>query len=151
VKTAWLTLICTCALAASAGAQEVRVGMRVGDPPIGYDSGGRRDPFVSLVMPRRPTPAQAAAIERPRTGLGALSLADTVVRGIVRHGDEMMAIVEGANNQSYVLHVKDRLFDAEVRSIDERGVVFVERIEGAKLESPRVVRKTLRSGAEVVR
>jgi hypothetical protein len=151
VKTTSLTLALLCVLAASARAQDVRVGMRVGDPQIGYDSGGRRDPFVSLVLPRRPTPVQAATAERPRTGLGALSLADVNVRGIVRHGDEMMAIVEGPDNQSFVLHVKDRLFDAEVRSIDERGVVFVERLEGTKLDSPRVIRKTLRTAAEVIR
>lgn len=145
-------------LATSAAAQDpVRVGMRVGDPAagdvlVGYDSGGRRDPFVSLVLPKRPVTAAAAAEAGPRpTGLAALAVADAHVRGIVKHGDEMLAIVEGTDNQSFVVHVKDRLLDAEVKSIDARGVVFVERVEGATGAPPREVRKPLRGTTEGIR
>ena len=132
----------------------VRVAGRVPDPPaatdvvVGYDSGGRRDPFVSLVVPRRPAATRAAESGPRRTGLSALSVADAQVRGIVKHGTEMLAIVEGADNQSFVLHVKDRLFDAEVRAIDARGVVFVERLEAEDGRTPREIRKPLRPAGE---
>ncbi|HSG00729.1 MAG TPA: hypothetical protein VLA20_06340, partial [Vicinamibacterales bacterium] len=66
MKKIVLAFVVTCAVTGSAHAQDpVRVGMRVGDPPatsdvvVAYDSGGRRDPFVSLVVPRRPAPTQA--------------------------------------------------------------------------------------------
>lgn len=132
----------------------VRVGMRVGDPPagavdvVGYDSGGRRDPFVSLVLPRRPVAASATGAAAPRkSGLAGLALADAQIRGIVRHGDQMLAIAEGPDNRSYVLHVKDRLLDAEVKAIDAQGVIFVERVDAATGRAPREIRKPLRPAA----
>ncbi len=155
MKKTVLALVVTCAVTGSANAQDpVRVGMRVGDPAstsdviVGYDSGGRRDPFVSLVVPRRPVPTQAAASGPRRTGLGALALADTKIRGVVRHGDQMLAIAEGPDDRSFVLHLKDRLFDAEVKSIDAQGVVFVELVDGATGRAPREIRKALRPAAE---
>lgn len=158
MKATATTLTLLVALAGPAAAQDpVRVGVRVGDPPsgdvvAGYDSGGRRDPFVSLVVPRRPATTAAAAEAGPRrTGLAALAVADAHVRGIVKHGGEMLAIVEGTDNQSFVVHVKDRLLDADVKSIDARGVVFVERVEGATGAPPREIRKPLRGAAEGIR
>jgi len=155
VKIRITAFVVVLAAGASASAQDqVRVGMRVGDPPatsdvvIGYDSGGRRDPFVSLVMPRRPAPSQAVQAGPRRTGLAALAVADTHIRGIVRHGDEMLAIAEGPDARSFVLHVKDRLFDAEVKAIDGQGVVFLERLDGAAGRAPREIRKPLRPAAE---
>ncbi len=149
-----LAVMFTCTSAVSAQ-DPVRVGMRVGDPPasaeidvIGYDSGGRRDPFMSLVVPRRPTPARVAEGGPRPTGLAALSINDTQIRGIVRHGDEMLAIAEGPDNQSFVLHVRDRLFDAEVKAIDGQGVLFVERLDGESGREPRQIRKPLRPAAE---
>ncbi len=154
MKTVVTTLAVMLAFSSSLlGQDPVRVGMRVGDPPasvdvIGYDSGGRRDPFVSLVLPRRPTPTQAAQTGPRPTGLAALSINDTQIRGIVRHGDDMLAIAQGPDNQSFVLHVKDRLFDADVKAIDGQGVLFIERLEGAGGRTPREIRKPLRPAAE---
>jgi len=155
VKTFITALFVTLLAAAPLLAQDpVRVGMRVGDPPptsdvvIGYDSGGRRDPFVSLVVPRRPAATQPSEGGPRRTGLAALSVADAQIRGIVRHGEEMLAIAEGPDERSFVLHVKDRLLDAEVKAIDLQGVVFLERLEGASGRAPREIRKPLRPAAE---
>ncbi|HUF48244.1 MAG TPA: hypothetical protein VMM93_10540 [Vicinamibacterales bacterium] len=139
---------------APARAQEpVRVGSRVGttDPAsaAGYDTGGRRDPFVSLVMPRRPTPSGVTAHAGPRpSGLAGLSVADIQIRGIVRHGDRTTAIAEGPDGLSYVLRVKDRLFNAEVKSIEARVVVLVERVDTPTGVEAREVRKPLRPAGE---
>jgi len=131
-------------------AGQVPVSARVGDPPAGYDSGARRDPFVSLVVPRRPTSA-AQPVGPRRTGLAALALADTKVSGIVRSGDETMAILEGPEGKSFVVRANARLLDAEVKTIDAAGVVFIERFEGAPSAQAREVRKPLRSIAEVIK
>jgi hypothetical protein len=140
---------------ATGQAQEpVRVGSRVGGSPetadaARYESGGRRDPFVSLVMPRRPSPSTATtyAGRRP-TGLAGLSVSDIQIRGIVRHGDQMTAIAEGPDNQSFVLRVKDRLFDAEVKAIEARGVVLVARVDTPTGVEAREIRKPLRPAGE---
>lgn len=127
----------------------VAVGARVGDTPTpGYDSAGRRDPFVTLIAPRRTSAASATTLMRPRTGLAALSLADVAITGLTKAGNTALAILTAPDKQSFVLHVNDRLLDATVKAIDSQGVVFVQYIEGAK---PQEIRKTLRAAAEVIR
>lgn len=129
-------------------ASSIPVGSRVGEFPSGYDDGGRRDPFGSLVAPRRSS-APAAEGARPRSGLAGIALADITVRGIVRNGQVMLAILEGPNKQSFVTRVKDRLLDAAVVSVDADGVVFSEQLEGSRAISQ--VRKSLRPAGEGIR
>lgn len=132
------------------GEAEVPVGTRVGEMPSGYDSGARRDPFMSLVASRRPMPGQTTGI-RTGTGLTSFAVADVTVTGIVRKGDAMMAILQGADRQSYVAKVRDRLMDATIKSIDAQGVVFVEVGDPASGIRPQEIRKVLRGAAEVNR
>lgn len=145
-------LVCATVVAAPAAAQ-IQVGTRVGEPtPVssgGYDSLGRRDPFVTLIAPRRGTPG-TPVLAKPGQGLGSISIADASITGIVRKGDTMMAIVQGTGQQSYVVKVKDRLADGVVKSIDAKGVVFVE-FSGPGNTPAQETRKLLRSAAEVNR
>jgi hypothetical protein len=121
----------------------ISVGMHVGTLPSGYDDGGRRDPFTSLVVPRRTAGAGAA---RVRTGLSGQPLSDIVVRGVMRAGAARFAILETPGKKSFVAHVKDKLLDATVRSIDDAGVVFLED-DGSGLP-PSEVRKQLKSASD---
>jgi hypothetical protein len=125
----------------------IAVGSRVGELLSSYDSGGRRDPFGSLVTPQRAAgPGQNA---RPRVaGLAGVALADVTVRGVLRNGDTTLAILEGPNRMSYVSRVNDRLLDARVVRIDADGVIFAEQVERGT--APNHLRKSLRpSGDEV--
>jgi hypothetical protein len=123
---------------------QIPIGTRVGAPPSGYDGGGRRDPFMSLIYSRRSPSAVAVA---PRsTGLPSISITDARVTGILRSGQNFIAIIEGPDKLSYSARPKDRLLDAVVKSIDAKGVVFVEQSE---MTGPgREVRKPLRRAAE---
>jgi hypothetical protein len=121
----------------------ISVGMHVGTQPGGYDDGGRRDPFVSLVVPKRATGPGAA---RVRSGLGGQALADVVVRGIMKAGTTRFAILETPGKKSFVAHVKDKLLDATVQSIDDAGVVFVE--DDGMGAPGNQVRKALRAPGE---
>jgi hypothetical protein len=122
----------------------IPVGSRVGDLPTGYDDGGRRDPFASLIVPKRAITA-ANDGTRARTGLGSVALNDVTIRGVIRAGTTMMAILEGPNKQSFTIRPKDRLFDATVVAVDADGVVFSQQAEG--LGSSQV-RKSLRPAGE---
>jgi hypothetical protein len=126
----------------------IPLGTRVGEIPTTYDDGGRRDPFTSLVV-RRTNAGIAGVAGRPRSGLGALALADVSVRGIVRSGTVMMAVLEGPNKRSFIAKTKDHLLDATVSSIDPAGVVFAEVSEPGV--TPNHVRKALRPVGEEVR
>jgi hypothetical protein len=143
-----LTLAVT---AASPAFAQIPVGTRVGDVviPGGYDSGGRRDPFTSLIAPKRPAPGQITG--RLMTGLKSFALADVTVTGVARLGSQWMAILENADKQSYVARVKDTLSDATIKTIDAQGVVFVEAFQPGSTARPQEVRKLLRSLAEVNR
>lgn len=148
MRTGSIVFVLLVCAAGSAAAQTpvTRVETAAG----GYDMAGRRDPFVTLVTPRRPSvnaPSSAVPM-RPRTGLAALSLADVSVRGVLKSGDRMMAILEGPNKQSFNAQLDDKLADASVKLIDQQGVVFVVRPDGT---SPVEIRKALRSAAEVIR
>ena len=130
----------------AAPAITIPVGTRVGEMPTGYSDGGRRDPFSSLVRPKRTGPASTDG--KPRTGLAALALADVTVKGVVKIGTTMQAILEAPGRQSFMAKVKDRLLDASVQSIDAAGVVFAEDVATG---TPPQVRKTLRPTGEEVR
>jgi Tfp pilus assembly protein PilP len=137
--------------AAPAEAQ-IAVGTRVGESSVAsagsYSSLGRRDPFVSLIAPRR-SPADRTA--PTGQGLASVYISDANVTGIVKAGDTMMALIQGADRRSFVAKVGDRLADGTVRRIDSQGVVFVETgLPGSGIR-PQEVRRLLRSAAEVNR
>jgi hypothetical protein len=150
MRTGATVLVLVSLAVAPAAAQNPTGTITVGNAG-GYDIAGRRDPFVTLVAPRRPVvgPNRGASVPmRPRTGLAALSLADVTVRGVLRAGDRMLAILEGPDKQSFNASLDDKLADASVKLIDPQGVVFVVHPDGA---SPVEIRKALRSAAEVIR
>jgi hypothetical protein len=138
------------AAAIPALAQErLPLGTRVGseESASGYDDGGRRDPFVSLLTPKKT--AAAVPASRPRAGLAGLTLADVAVKGIVRNGPAVVAVLEGPEGKSFIARSKDRLQDAVVKSIDADGVVFVEQVvDAVGAVHSRDVRKALRPTAE---
>lgn len=125
----------------------IALGSRVGELMSEYDSGGRRDPFSSLVATRR-TAGPAGTTGRAPAGLAGVALADVLVRGVVRNGDTMLAILEAPNRQSFVTRVNDRLLDATVVRIDADGVVFGEQV--AQGVAPNHLRKALRPAGDLI-
>lgn len=131
----------------------IPIGAKVGEPApsaSSYNSLGRRDPFVSLVTPRRATNSSQP---RVGTGLASFVVSDVVVTGITKVGttDTRIAILQSVDKQSYVAKVKDRLFDAVIKSIDATSVVFVEIPEPGSFGRPREIRKFLHPLDEVNR
>jgi hypothetical protein len=125
------------------------VGVRVADHVSGYNSGGKRDPFMSLVSARRATPDRPLELPTRATGLATVALVDAKVTGVLRLGNNFMAVIEGPDKQSFNARPKDRLLDAVVKSIDATGVVFMEQTDAGT--PPREVKKAIRRGVEVNR
>ena len=109
-----------------------------------YQSAGRRDPFLSLVE----RGLDAASGERPG-GLQGLGINEMTLRGIVLSRGEYMAVLEGPDTRTYIVHVSDILFDGIVRAITADTVIFLQAVnDPLSLEKEREVRRTLRSGEE---
>jgi Tfp pilus assembly protein PilO len=128
------------AIVASASVPETDVLATGRDPFLDQGSGGDR-PALST---------RGATAGRVTTGgLGAVSVDDVIVTGIVRAGDDMTAILQGASRQPFVARPRDRLLDAIVTGIDRAGVMFLKQTPG-KTKS-EVVRKSLNKSAGAVR
>jgi len=152
--TMGLALVVAGVLASPAAAQErLPLGTRVGSGTIstpatgasasGYDDGGRRDPFVSLLVTKKP--ANGANQTRPIPGLAGVALADIAVKGIIHNGPTTLAVLEGPGGKSFVAKSKDKLHDATIKAIDADGVVFVEQtVDVIGAVHTRDVRKSLR-------
>jgi Tfp pilus assembly protein PilP len=145
----WKVVI-VCGVVAGAGAgvraqTPLKIGTRVGVADVsGYDSGGRRDPFASLIVDR-PATAAAATPARRAQGLAGLAMADVSVKGIITNGQKWIAIIAAPDGTTYMARPNDRLHDAVVRRIDRDAVIFfaqVEDVTGAVRS--REVRKELR-------
>jgi Tfp pilus assembly protein PilP len=131
----------------------IRIGSRVGESPTTYDDGGRRDPFVSLIVPKvAPAAGAASSSARPIAGLGGLSVSDVAVKGLVRSGSTLIALLQGPDGKTYMAKRLDRLHDGVVTRIESDCVVFTERTaDAAGVVRARDVRKPLRpavSGGE---
>lgn len=130
---------------------QIPVGTRISLNPSGYDDGGRRDPFVSLIVAKKPA-AGSAAPARALTGLASLAVADVAVKGIVHVGSKYMVTLEGPNHRSYTANPQDRLADGLVKTVDADGVVFeVQVTDAAGVMHARDVRKMLHPATEDIR
>ena len=82
--------------------------------PYSYNADGRRDPFVNLIAPTTTETAKAAP--RPTgSGLGAIRVEDLSVRGIMQGPQRLVAMIQGPDNRTYLIHQGDKLADGAVK------------------------------------
>lgn len=114
---------------AAAPLPTLKIGTRVGLPEkSGYDDGGRRDPFASLIVEKPQAVATTGdVIESRAKGLAGVAVVDASVKGIITSGNEWLAIIAGPNGAQYLAHTNDKLHDGSVRRIDRESVVFLAR------------------------
>ena len=111
----------------------------------GYDPAGRRDPFVSLLS-RGETKLPVGG--RP-VGTKGLLIGEVSVRGVMRSGGKLLAIVQAPDNKTYTVHPGDALYDGTVKVVANDAVIFLQRVDDPL--SPvkqREIRKTLRTTEE---
>lgn len=118
---------------------------QAGTPPptdtYTYRPEGRRDPFVSLLnRGTEPRPAGKGA-----EGLANLSVAEIVLKGILKSRGSYLAMVQGPNARTYVVRPKERLVDGVVKEITADSVVIVQDVnDPLSVNKQREVRLTLR-------
>ena len=112
-----------------------------------YNPEGRRDPFVSLVRRGAEIPGSTPATRPP--GIAGLASSEVSLRGTLKGRDGFVAMLQGADNKTYLVRAGDRLLDGTIRSITADAMVILQRVnDPLSLETEREVRKLLRQTEE---
>ncbi len=106
-----------------------------------YDAGGRRDPFLNLLgSGTDPRPAS-----RKGEGPAGMTVAEISVRGVMQSKSGLIAMVQGPDNKTYIVHPGDKLADGSIKSINAQGLVIEQAVnDPLSVVKQREVRKLLR-------
>ena len=75
-----------------------------------------------------------------------MTLAEISVRGILQSRGALVAMVQGPDNRTYIVHQGDKLLDGTIKTIMPTGLVVVQEVnDPLSLVKQREVRKLLRS------
>jgi Tfp pilus assembly protein PilP len=110
--------------------------------PYTYRAEGRRDPCLSLIgagTDTRPT-------SRKGEGPSGMALGEVSVRGILQSKGALVAMIQGPDNKTYIVHQGDKLLDGTIKTITPQGLVVTQEVnDPLSLVKQREVRKMLRS------
>src|SRR6185295_14628518 len=115
-------------------------------PPQGeaytYRADGRRDPFLSLIG----TGSDKSITSRRGEGPSGMTLGEISVRGILQSRGALVAMVQGPDNKTYIVHQGDKLLDGTIKTITPQGLIVMQEVnDPLSLVKQREVRKLLRS------
>jgi Tfp pilus assembly protein PilP len=116
------------------------------DVEAAYDSGGRRDPFVSLIGggPKKDPAGTTVRRVTPGAGLASLMVTEVSLKGILQGSSAALAILEGPDGRTFIAKRQDRLLNGSIKSIEKDAVVFAEIVdEGQNGPRTREVRRLL--------
>jgi Tfp pilus assembly protein PilP len=107
-----------------------------------YRADGRRDPFLSLVGLGTDTRSTSRRGEGP----SGMTLGEVSVRGIMQSRGALVAMIQGPDNKTYIVHQGDKLLDGTIKTVTPQGLVVVQEVnDPLSLIKTREVRKLLRS------
>ena len=107
-----------------------------------YQPDGRRDPFLNLLG----TGTEPRNTGKRNEGPAGLTVAEISVRGVLESRGSLIAMVEGPDKKTYVVHTGDKFADGVIRSITPQGLVIVQEVnDPLSLVKQREIHKLLRS------
>jgi type IV pilus assembly protein PilP len=110
-----------------------------------YQPEGRRDPFLNL----RAVGVEPALPARRGDGPAGMTSDEISVRGVLKSRGSLIAMIQGPDKKTYVVHQGDALMDGTVKAVIPEGLVIVQQInDPLSLVKQREVRKLLRSAEE---
>jgi len=108
-----------------------------------YQADGRRDPFLNITGTGTET---KAAVSRKGEGPSGLAVADLSVRGVIMSRGALVAMVEGPDKRTYIVHQGDKLLDGTIKSVIAQGLIVIQEVnDPLSLVKQREVRKLLRT------
>jgi Tfp pilus assembly protein PilP len=108
-----------------------------------YNADGRRDPFLSLLGT-----GGGGDTRGSRRGEGAtgITVAEISVRGVMQSRDGLIAMIQGPDSRTYIVHAGDRLADGTIKAITPQGLVVIQEVnDPLSLVKQREVLKLLRT------
>jgi type IV pilus assembly protein PilP len=106
-----------------------------------YQPDGRRDPFLNLLD----TGSDLHTPSR-RDGLASFSANEISVRGVMQSRGQMVAMIQGPDNKTYIVHQGEKLLDGTIKSIMSRGIVVDQQVnDPLSIVKHRETTKLLRS------
>jgi Tfp pilus assembly protein PilP len=128
------------------GASPAQPPAKPAPPPpqesFAYESGGRRDPFVNLLG----TGSDVRLASRRGEGTAGLIVAEITVSGIVQSRGSLVAMVQGPDRKTYLVHTGDKFLDGTVKTVTPQGLIIVQEVKDPlSLVKQREIRKQLRS------
>jgi len=107
-----------------------------------YRADGRRDPFQSLLHAGADTHGTSSKGEGP----AGMTLGEISVRGIMQSRGSLVAMVQGPDNKTYIVHQGDKLLDGTIKTITPQGLIVMQEVnDPLSLVKQREIRKLLRS------
>jgi Tfp pilus assembly protein PilP len=108
-----------------------------------YQPDGRRDPFLSLVGTGSDPRSSSS---RKTEGPAGMTLAEISVRGVMQSRGTLVAMIQGPDNKTYIVHQGDKLLDGTIKTITPQGLIVVQEVnDPLSLVKQREIRKLLRS------
>ena len=75
-----------------------------------------------------------------------MTVSEISVRGVLESRGSLIAMIEGPDKKTYVVHTGDKFLDGTIRSITPQGLVVVQEVtDPLSLVKQREIRKLLRS------
>lgn len=113
-----------------------------GSPPTEtytYQPEGRRDPFLSLL-------GTGDSRGKGGEGVAGMTVGEISVRGVMQSRGAMVAMIQGPDNKTYIVHQGDKLLDGAIKSITMQGLVVDQQVsDPLSIVKHREVSKLLRS------
>ena len=107
-----------------------------------YEADGRRDPFLNLLGSGTDSKVESKKGEGP----AGMTVAEISVRGVLASRGSLIAMIEGPDKKTYVVHTGDKFQDGTIRSITPQGLVIVQQVnDPLSLVKQREIHKLLRS------
>jgi Tfp pilus assembly protein PilP len=123
-------------------APDAKAAMPPPAEPYTYQAAGRRDPFLSLIG----TGSSPTVLSRRGEGPSGMMTGEISVSGILQSRGELVAMIKGPDNKTYIVHHGDKLADGTIKTITPQGLVIVQEVnDPLSLVKQREVRKLLRS------
>lgn len=107
-----------------------------------YEPDGRRDPFQNLLG----TGSDPLTTGKRAEGAAGLTVAEVSVNGVLESRGALIAMIQGPDRKSYIVHTGDRFLDGTIRSITPQGLTIVQEVnDPLSLVKQREIYKLLRS------